>query len=81
MWHNVNHHFNRIFIMATKFVITRSNKPSKEGMHYEKASEHRSELARIAAVEKELKHHEAQGMDKAHGGSQKSAPLPNMRSY
>jgi len=81
MWHNVNHHFNRIFIMATKFVITRSNKPSKEGMHYEKASEHRTELARIAAVEKELKHHEAQGMDKAHGGSQKSAPLPNMRSY
>ena len=68
--------------MATKFVITRSNKPSKEGMHYEKASEHRKELSRIAAVEKELKHHESQGLDKAHkGGSQKDAPLPNMRSY
>jgi hypothetical protein len=64
--------------MATKFVITKSNKPSKEGMHYEKASEHRKELSRIAAVEKELKHHEAQSMDKAHG-SQKDAPLPNMR--
>ncbi len=68
--------------MATKFVITRSNKPSKEGMHYEKVADHKSELSRIAALEKDLKHHEAQGLDKAHkGGSQKDAPLPNMRSY
>ena len=67
--------------MATKFVITRSNKPSKEGMHYEKTSEHRSELSRISALEKELKHHESQSIEKAHGGSQKDAPLPNMRSY
>ena len=66
--------------MASKFTITKTNKPSKEGMHYEKVSEHRSELARIGALEKELKHHEAQGMDKAHG-SQKDAPLPNMRKY
>jgi len=65
--------------MATKFVITRSNKPSKEGMHYEKVADHKSELSRIAALEKDLKHHEAQSMDKAHGGSQKDAPLPNMR--
>ena len=65
--------------MATKFVITRSNKPSKEGMHYEKVADHKSELFRIAALEKDLKHHEAQSMDKAHGGSQKDAPLPNMR--
>jgi len=65
--------------MATKFVITRSNKPSKEGMHYEKVADHKSELSRIAALEKDLKHHEAQSINKAHGGSQKDAPLPNMR--
>jgi hypothetical protein len=69
--------------MASKFVITQAkSKTPRESMHYEKVSEHRSELSRIKAVEKELKHHEAQGMDKAHqGGSQKDAPLPNMRSY
>lgn len=67
--------------MATNFKITQTNKPSKEGMRYEKVADHKSELSRIAAVEKELKHHEAQSMDKAHGGSQKDASLPNMRSY
>ena len=68
--------------MPTNFKITQTNKPSKEGKEYEKVSDHRSELARISAVEKELKHHESQGLDKAHkGGSQKDAPLPNMRSY
>jgi hypothetical protein len=69
MWHNVNHHFNRIFIMGTKFIITGSRpKPAKEPMHYEKVSEHRSEISRIKAVEKELKQHESQGLDKAHKG-------------
>jgi hypothetical protein len=68
------------FIMATNFKITQTNKSSKEGKEYEKVSDHRSELARISAVEKELKHHESQSAEKAHG-SQKSAPLPNMRSY
>jgi len=68
--------------MASKFVITQAkSKTPREPMHYEKVSEHRSELSRIKAVEKELKHHEAQSMDKAHGGTQKDAPLPNMRSY
>ena len=69
--------------MASKFTITQAkSKTPREPMHYEKVSEHRSELSRIKAVEKELKHHEAQSMDKAHqGGSQKDAPLPNMRSY
>ena len=69
--------------MASKFTITPAkSKTPREPMHYEKVSEHRSELSRIKAVEKELKHHEAQGMDKAHqGGSQKDAPLPNMRKY
>ena len=68
--------------MATNFKITAAKQPPTKGGHYEKVSEHRSELKRIAALEKELKHHEAQGLDKAHkGGSQKDAPLPNMRSY
>ena len=67
--------------MATNFKITEAKRPETKGGHYEKVSEHRSELARIGALEKELKKHESQSMEKAHGGSQKSAPLPNMRSY
>ena len=67
--------------MATNFTIKEAKrKPTPTG-HYEKASEHKEEMRRIAALEKELKHHEAQGLDKAHRGSQKDAPLPNMRSY
>jgi len=57
------------FVMATNFVITASkSKAPKEPMHYEKVSEHREEMKRIAAVEKELKRHESQGLDKAHKG-------------
>ena len=67
--------------MATNFKISESKGKSTPTGHYEKVSEHRSELKRIAALEKELKHHESQSMEKAHGGSQKDAPLPNMRSY
>jgi hypothetical protein len=68
--------------MATNFKITAAKQPATKGGHYEKVFEHRSELKRISALEKELKHHEAQGLDKAHkGGSQKDAPLPSMRSY
>jgi hypothetical protein len=68
--------------MATNFKITEQKRQPTSGGHYEKVSEHREELRRIAAVEKELKRHESQGLDKAHkGGSQKDAPLPNMRSY
>ena len=68
--------------MATKFVVTESKRKSTPTGHYEKESEHRMEIRRISALEKELKHHESQGLDKAHkGGSQKDAPLPNMRSY
>ena len=68
--------------MATNFKITESKGKPTNGGHYEKESEHRSELKRISALEKELKRHESQGLDKAHkGGSQKDAPLPNMRSY
>jgi hypothetical protein len=55
--------------MASKFVITAAkSKTPREPMHYEKVSEHRAEMSRIKAVEKELKQHEAQGLDKAHKG-------------
>lgn len=55
--------------MASKFTITPvKSKTPREPMHYEKVSEHRSEMSRIKAVEKELKQHEAQGLDKAHKG-------------
>ena len=67
--------------MATNFKITEAKRKSTPSGEYEKVSEHRSELKRISALEKELKHHESLGMDKAHKGSQKDAPLPNMRSY
>jgi uncharacterized membrane-anchored protein len=57
------------FVMATNYKITaEKSKTPKEPMHYEKVSEHRSEMARIKAVEKELKRHESQGLDKAHKG-------------
>jgi hypothetical protein len=57
------------FVMATNFKITsaKSSAP-KQTMHYEKVFEHRSEMSRIKAVEKELKRHESQGLDKAHKG-------------
>ena len=67
--------------MATNFKLTESKRQSTPTGHYEKESEHRMEIRRISALEKELKHHESLGMDKAHKGSQKDAPLPNMRSY
>ena len=54
--------------MATNFKITESKGKSTPSGHYEKVSEHRSEMSRIKAVEKELKQHEAQGLDKAHKG-------------
>ena len=54
--------------MATNFKITEAKRPSTNGGHYEKVSEHRDEMKRIAAVEKELKRHESQGLDKAHKG-------------
>jgi hypothetical protein len=57
------------FIMASKFIITPAkSKTPRELMHYEKVSEHRQEMSRIKAVEKELKRHESLGMDKAHKG-------------
>ena len=67
--------------MGTKFIITEKKRQATPSGHYEKESEHRMEIRRISALEKELKKHESQSMEKAHGGSQKDAPLPNMRSY
>ena len=67
--------------MATRFTITASKQPATKGGHYEKESEHRMEIRKINALEKELKKHESQSMEKAHGGSQKDAPISNMRSY
>ena len=55
--------------MATNYtIIAAKSKTPKEPMHYEKVSEHRQEMSRIKAVEKELKRHESLGMDKAHKG-------------
>ena len=54
--------------MATNFKITPVKQPATKGGHYEKVSEHRDEMKRIVAVEKELKRHESLGMDKAHKG-------------
>ena len=54
--------------MATNFKITEAKRPATSGGHYEKVSEHRDEMKRIAALEKELKRHESLGMDKAHKG-------------
>ncbi len=54
--------------MATNFKITEAKRPETKGGHYEKVSEHRDEMKRIAALEKELKRHESLGMDKAHKG-------------
>jgi len=67
--------------MATNFKMSEMKRQATSGGHYEKESEHRMEIRKINALEKELKKHESEGLDKAHKGSQKSAPLPNMRSY
>ena len=67
--------------MPTNFKISQvKGKPTPTGF-YESKAEHKKEMQRIEKVEKELKHHESLGLDKAHKGSQKDAPLPNMRKY
>ena len=53
--------------MATNFKLSGDLKSKKTPTgHYEPVKEHREEMRRIAAVEKELKRHEAQPMSKAH---------------
>lgn len=65
--------------MATNFKITAEKPKHKEPAHYEYEREHVQEMRRIKAVEQELKRHEAQPAEKAHG--QAAHPLPNMRKY
>lgn len=54
--------------MATNFKVT-GNLQSKKtpSGHYEPVKEHRNEMKRIAALEKELKRHEKMPASKAHG--------------
>lgn len=69
--------------MATKMVLTREKPKHSEPKEYVFEREYKKEARKIAALEKELKAHEKMPMDRAHpqGGSQKDAPLPNMRKY
>lgn len=55
--------------MATHFTI-KQHKPARATPtgHYESVREHKEEMRRIEKVEKELKKHESQGLDKAHRG-------------
>lgn len=55
--------------MATHFTI-KQHKPQQKTPtgHYESVREHKEEMRRIEKVEKELKKHESQGLDKAHRG-------------
>jgi hypothetical protein len=64
----------------TNFKITGKTHSSPKG-HYVKESEHRIEKE-VERLEKKLDKHIALPMEKAHpAGSQKEAPLPNMRKY
>jgi len=54
--------------MATNFKISDDLKSKKTPTgHYEPVKEHREEMQRIVAVEKELKRHEKMPASKAHG--------------
>ena len=73
--------------MATNFKITRESAKCSEPKHYVVEREFKKEARKVAELEKELKTHEktdaahAHPMHRSHEASQKSAPLPNMRSY
>jgi hypothetical protein len=74
--------------MATHFTLKQTNKDKTPGGHYVLEREYKKEARKVAAIEKELKEHEktdaahAHPMHRSHEAqSQKSAPLPNMRSY
>ena len=60
---------------ADSFVIESAKHERQEEKNYVVVKDH------VKALEKELKKHESMSADKAHGKSQKSAPLPNMRKY
>jgi hypothetical protein len=54
--------------MATNFTISGDMKSKKTPTgHYEPEKQHKSEMKRIVAVEKELKKHEKMPAAKAHG--------------
>ena len=71
--------------MATKMVLTREKAKHTEPTNYEIKREYKKEREKVMAVEKELKEHERTDAAHAHpmhrSHEQKSAPLPNMRSY
>ena len=74
--------------MATNFKITQAKQKATPGGHYVMEREYKKEARKVAEIEKELKEHEktdaahAHPMHRSHEAqSQKSAPLPNMRSY
>ena len=72
--------------MATNFKITKESGKCSEPKHYVVEREFKKEARKVAELEKELKSHEKTSMEKAHPplsheANQKSAPLPNMRSY
>lgn len=60
---------------ADSFVIESAKHERKEEKDYVVLKDHVKEL------QKELKKHESEPANKAHGKSQKAAPLPNMRKY
>jgi len=67
--------------MATNFKITGKlgNSPKE---HYIVLREHeKSTENELHRLEDKLKKHESLPASKAHGKSQKEAPLPNMRKY
>lgn len=52
--------------MMTNYTVKQvKNKPTPTG-YYETKQEHKEEMRRISAVEKELKKHESKPMSKAH---------------
>ena len=54
--------------MATNFKFSGNQQSKKTPTgHYEPVKEHRNEMKRIAALEKELKRHEKMPASKAHG--------------
>jgi len=70
--------------MATNFKITREKCGCKDDKDYVVEREYKKERRKVMEIEKELKAHEKTDMAHAHpplSHEQKSAPLPNMRSY
>jgi len=76
--------------MATKFSVKAEKPKHREPSNYVIEREWKAEARKVAGLEKELREHEktdaahAHPMHRSHeaqGGSQKDAPLPNMRKF